>query len=309
MRLVFAGTPAVAVPSLERLHASEHDIVAVITRPDAPVGRKRVLTPSPVAVRAEELGIPVLRAARADDALTEQVAALAADLGVVVAYGALLREPLLSTPHLGWINLHFSLLPRWRGAAPVQHAIIAGDDVTGASVFQLEAGLDTGPVFGSIEQAIAPHATSGKLLETLSQSGAALLSDVVDALAAGTAVGVAQHGEVTLAPKLTIADAEIDATRPAAEVSSRIRGTTPEPGAFVNVDGIRLKVLDAAIAAGVAAVPAATIEARGSRLLLGTATDPVELITVHPAGKRPMSALDWWRGRGDRGPARTEVAQ
>ena len=309
MKLIFAGTPAVAVPSLDRLHASEHEILAVVTRPDAPLGRKRVLTPSPVAARAEELGIPVLRASRADDALTQQIASLAPDLGVVVAYGALLRQPLLSTPRLGWINLHFSLLPRWRGAAPVQHAIIAGDDVTGASVFQLEAGLDTGPVFGSLEQAIAPHATSGKLLDTLAQSGAGLLSDVVDALAAGTAVGVPQDGDVTLAPKLTIVDAEIDATRTADEVSGRIRGTTPEPGAFVTVDGIRLKILDAAVAQGVAAVPPATIEAQGSHLLLGTATEPVELLTVHPAGKRPMPALDWWRGRGDRGPARTEVTR
>ncbi|MFD1713592.1 methionyl-tRNA formyltransferase [Amnibacterium flavum] len=306
MKIVFAGTPAVAVPSLDAIASSGHDIVAVVTRPDAPLGRKRVLTPSPVGLRAEELGLPVLKAARADDELTDAIARLAPDLGVVVAYGALLRQPLLDTPRLGWINLHFSLLPRWRGAAPVQHAVIAGDTVTGASVFQLEAGLDTGPVFGTIEQPIAPHATSGKLLETLSHSGSELLLSVVDALADGSATAVAQVGEVTLAPKLGIVDAAIDAGRSAAEVSGRIRGTTPEPGAFVTIDGLRLKLLDAAIALDAPRIEPYVIESHGGRLLLGTATDPIELTSVHPAGKRPMPALDWWRGRGDRGPVRVD---
>src|SRR5690242_10789804 len=188
MRLVFAGTPAPAVPSLRRLAASAHDIAAVITRQDAPLGRKRVLTPSPVATAAEELGLPVIRADRLDAAATAEIAALEPDLGVIVAYGGLVREPLLSTPAHGWINLHFSLLPRWRGAAPVQHALIAGDARTGASVFQLVAELDAGDVFAEVAYRPAPDATAGDVLAALAEAGAELLAHVVDGIAAGTAL-------------------------------------------------------------------------------------------------------------------------
>ena len=294
MRVVFAGTPAVAIPGLDALVASEHEIAAVITRPDAPVGRKRVLTPSPVAAHAHALGLPVVRAARSDDELTAAVAAMQPDLGVVIAYGALLRAPLLTVPRLGWINLHFSLLPRWRGAAPVQRAVIAGDAMTGASVFQLEIGMDTGPVFASIERAIAPDDTAGSLLDALADDGAQLLREVVDALAGGTAIGTAQTGEPTLAPKLTLADAAIDPTETLDRVSSRVRGTTPEPGPYVIVGGDRLKLLDTRPVDEPA--PAATISEREGRILLGVADGALELLAVHPAGKKPMAAADWWRG-------------
>lgn len=297
MRLVFAGTPAVAVPSLLALNSAGHELAAVVTRPDAPVGRKRVLTPSPVAVAAEDAALPVLRAARADEALTSEIAALTPDLGVVVAYGALLRPPLLAVPRLGWINLHFSLLPRWRGAAPVQHAILAGDTVTGACVFQLEAGLDTGPVFARIEAAIAPTQTAGGLLDELAHSGAELLKNVVADLALGSARSEPQVGEVTFAPKLSALDGAVDPGRPAAEVSARIRGVTPEPGAFVAVDGARVKLLEVAGIRDSRVDPGA-IELREGRVLLGAADGAVELVTVQPAGKTAMSAVDWWRGRG-----------
>lgn len=297
LRIVFAGSPAAAVPSLRALAATDHQIVAVVTREDAPLGRKRVLTPTPVADAADALGIPVLKANRIAP-LEARIAALRPDLGVIVAYGGLIREPLLSTPRLGWINLHFSLLPRWRGAAPVQRALIAGDATTGAAVFQLVAELDAGPVFGALEQPIGRNETAGHLLEVLAERGAGLLTSVVDDLDAGTARAEPQGGEVTLAPKLELDDGRLDWARPAAELDARIRGTTPEPGAFALLDdGDRLKVLDAAIAHGDPALTPGEFDLRAGRLLVGTASDPVHLITVQPAGKRAMAAADWWRGR------------
>ena len=217
MRLVFAGTPEPAVPSLRRLAASDHDIVAVVTRRDAPLGRKRVLTPSPVAAAAAELGIDTIRADRLDAETSERIAALEPDLGVIVAYGGLVREPLLSAPAHGWINLHFSLLPRWRGAAPVQHALIAGDEQTGASVFQLVAELDAGDVFAELEHRPAPDATAGDVLAALADAGARAAADVVDAIAAGTAIARPQQGEPTTrrssATKTAASDGTSRATR------------------------------------------------------------------------------------------------
>ena len=297
MRIVFAGSPAAAVPSLRRLFASEHEIVAVITREDSPQGRRGILTPTPVAVVAEELGLPVIRANRLAGSATEQVEALQADLGVIVAYGGLVREPLLSAPRLGWINLHFSLLPRWRGAAPVQRAIIAGDDITGATVFQLVPELDAGDIYGRLTESVGRHQTAGNLLDSLSDSGAELLARVVDALADGSARAEAQVGDVTLAPKLTLADGEIDFTQSAEAVSALIRGVTPEPGAFTTVDGSRLKVLDAAIARDVPRQAPGEVVLVSKAVLVGTATDPIQLVTVHPAGRKAMDAGSWWRGR------------
>ena len=297
LELVFAGSPAAAVPSLQALTASRHDVLAVLTREDSPQGRRRELTPTEVARAADELALPVIKANRLAGAATDALTALRPDLGVIVAYGALVREPLLSMPRLGWINLHFSLLPRWRGAAPVQRAIIAGDDVTGASVFQLVAELDAGDVFGHVSQSIGAHETAGHLLDSLAYSGAELLVRVVDALADGTARAEPQVGDVTLAPKLTLEDGRIDWSRPATEVSSLIRGVTPEPGAFTMVGDLRVKVLEAAVARESPRLESGRFAADGSRLVVGTATDPIELISVHPSGKRAMDALDWWRGR------------
>jgi methionyl-tRNA formyltransferase len=297
MRLVFAGTPAVAIPSL-RAVAARHDVVSVITREDAPLGRKRVLTPSPVAVAADELGLPTIKANRLGEEATARVAELAPDLGVIVAYGGLVREPLLSLPRLGWINLHFSLLPRWRGAAPVQRAVIAGDAETGAAVFQLVPALDAGDVFSELRRPIGPDETAGELLDALAVSGAELLADTVDALAAGTATARAQVGEPTPAPKLSLDDARLDLGRPAAEVYARLRGVTPEPGAFALLDGERFKLVEARPALDEEALEPGRVELRGKRVLLGTGTSPLELRTVQPAGKRAMAAADWWRGRG-----------
>ncbi|MDR6613479.1 methionyl-tRNA formyltransferase [Leifsonia sp. 1010] len=295
MRIVFAGTPAVALPSLEAV-AARHEVVAVVTREDAPLGRKRVLTPSPVAQAAERLGLPVIKANRLGDDVTERIAALQPDLGVVVAYGGLVREPLLSLPRLGWVNLHFSLLPRWRGAAPVQRAVIAGDAETGAAVFHLVPELDAGDVYAELRRAIGPDETAGELLSALAEEGAALLADIADALAAGTAVATPQAGEVTLAPKLTLEDARLDLTEPAERVYARLRGVTPEPGAFVLLDGERFKVHEARTTDGEEPVAPGAVELRGKRVLVGTGTAPLELVTVQPAGKRAMHAADWLRG-------------
>ncbi|RFA14745.1 methionyl-tRNA formyltransferase [Subtercola boreus] len=295
MRLVFAGTPEVANPTLRRL-AAEHEVVAVITRLDAPQGRKRVLAPSPVATLAEELGIPVIKANRLDDEVTARVKALDAELGVIVAYGGFVREPLLSTPRLGWINLHFSLLPRWRGAAPVQHAIIAGDAVTGASVFQLVAGMDAGPVFQTLRTPIGAHQNAGSLLGSLADDGAGLVSEVVRGLADGTAVSIEQQGETTLAPKLGIEDARLDWSRGSAEIYQRLRGVTPEPGAFTTVAGERFKILEAEPARDAPPLPPGHIRLDGRTPVIGTADTPLRLVRVQPSGKKPMAAADWWRG-------------
>lgn len=298
MRLVFAGTPAAAVPSLRALAASDHEVAAVVTRRDAPLGRKRILTPSPVAQAAHELGLPVIKTDRLDDAATAQITGLDADLGVIVAYGGLVREPLLSAPAHGWINLHFSLLPRWRGAAPVQHALIAGDEVTGACVFQLVPALDAGDVFAEHRHVVADEETAGDLLETLAMAGADLLTGVVEAIADGTARATPQRGEATLAPKLGDADGRIDWTREARAVLGRIRGVTPEPGAHTVLEGARVKILAArpATQADLELTPG-EIALHGREVVVGTATDPVLLVRVQPAGRSAMAAGDWWRGR------------
>lgn len=296
MRLVFAGTPAAAVPTLRRL-ASEHDITAVVTRPDAPLGRKRVLTPSPVAQAAAELGLPVIHAARLDDAATAEVTALQPELGVIVAYGGLVREPLLSAPTAGWINLHFSLLPAWRGAAPVQRALIAGDAELGASVFQLVPELDAGDVFASRTVAVPPTATAGEALATLALDGAELTAEVVAGIADGSARAVPQQGEPTFAAKLTLEDGLLDFTRPLDAVYARFRGVTPEPGAHTTVGGQRLKILAAEPSPDAEVLPPGRLAGTKSGVRIGTATAPLTVTRLQPAGKGPMNAADWWRGR------------
>lgn len=294
MRLVFAGTPDAAVPSLRALAATSHEIAAVITRVDAPVGRRRTLTPSPVADTAAELGLSTIKAGRLDDAVTDEIAALRPDLGVVVAYGGLVRPRLLAVPRLGWINLHFSLLPRWRGAAPVQWSIIEGDTTTGASVFQLVEELDAGDVLEESAYEIPETATAGDVLATLAESGAELLAHTVDRLAEGAVTPRAQTGTPTYARKLSAEDGRVDWTQDAARVSARIRGASPEPGAWTTVDGDRLKLLDARHVD--ADIEAGLVEIRERTVLVGAATGAVALDRVQPSGKRPMAALDWWRG-------------
>jgi methionyl-tRNA formyltransferase len=298
VRLVFAGTPEVAVPSLEALVASHHEVLAVLTRPDARSGRGRALVPSPVRVRAQELGLEVLTPERpSDPALRARLGELAPDACPVVAYGGLIPPDLLAVPPAGWVNLHFSLLPAWRGAAPVQHAVMAGDEVTGATTFRLEQGLDTGPTYGVMTETIRPTDTAGDLLQRLSTAGAGLLVATLDGVETGDLEAVPQPGEgVSLAPKITVEDARVRWERPALAVDRQIRGCTPSPGAWTTFRGERLKLLPVTPALeGPSAAPGEIVPGRRT-VHVGTATGPVELGTVQPHGRKPMAAADWARG-------------
>lgn len=299
MRIVFAGTPATAVPTLEALVASRHEVAAVITRPDARVGRGRTLQPSPVAVAAEKHGIEVLKpVSTSAPEFLEALAATQARLGVIVAYGALLKRDVLDALEFGWINLHYSVLPAWRGAAPVQRSIMAGDEITGATVFSLVEALDAGPVLGTITDRIREEDTAGTLLERLSDEGARLMTDVVDHIEDGDIGAVRQpEDNVSYAHKLTTEDARIDWNRPAFAVDRHIRGCTPAPGAWTGVDGARLKVGPLTIAEESTLKPG--VAAIGKReVRVGTTTTDVVLGEVQPHGKKAMPAADWGRGLG-----------
>lgn len=292
MRIAFAGTPEAAVPSLDALLASRHELVAVVTRPDAPAGRGRALRPSPVKQRALAAGVEVLEPVHPrEEAFQARLAELAVDAVPVVAYGALLPPSALAVPRLGWVNLHFSLLPAWRGAAPVQHAVLAGDEVTGATTFLIEEGLDTGPWFGMLTEQVRPTDTSGALLERLATAGAGLLVATLDALETGSVQAVPQSTEgVSLAPKVTVADARVDWTAPALRVDRLVRACTPAPGAWTTFRDRRVKlgpvtVTEERLAPGVL-----------DGDLVGTATTAVRLGTVRPEGKGEMAAADWLRG-------------
>ena len=298
MRVLFAGTPEVAVPSLRAVLASPHEVVAVLTRPDAPAGRGRRLMPSPVAEIALAEGIEVLRPARAGDPeFLDRLAEIAPDAAPIVAYGGLIPPAALEIPTHGWINLHFSLLPAWRGAAPVQHAVMAGDEVTGASTFRLEQGLDTGPVFGVVTDAIGPTDTAGDLLGRLAQAGAGLLVATLDGLEAGALVPVAQSPDgVSLAPKIRVEDARVVWTDPARRVDRLVRGCTPAPGAWSEFRGERIKLGPVRPAAGVANLAAGEVRVAKNDVWVGTATHAVLLGEVKAEGKRQMPAGDWARG-------------
>jgi len=296
VRVLFAGTPAVAVPSLDALVDTGFDVVAVLTRPDAPVGRKRVLTPSPVAQRAAELGIPLIHAARLDADAIAKISAVQPDVAAIVAYGGLVPPAALGIPRHGWVNLHFSLLPAWRGAAPVQRSVMAGDDVTGAVTFQLEEGLDTGPVFGTLTEAVKAQDTAGDLLERLSHSGAVLLAQTLSAIDAGKASPRPQAGEVTLAPKLTLEDGHLNWSHPALAISRQARGVTPEPGAWTLLDGQRLKLEPVRLRPDVTDLAPGAAALQGKSVLVGTGSHAVELTRIQPAGKKMMAAADWARG-------------
>ena len=297
MRLVFAGTPEVAIPALDALAASEHEVVAVLTRPDAPAGRGRALVPSPVTSRARELGLAVWQpASLRDPSFLDLLRAAEVDLCPVVAYGNLIPQAALDVPVHGWVNLHFSLLPAWRGAAPVQHAIIAGDEITGASTFQIEAGLDTGPIYGTLTEPVLARDTSGDLLGRLAQAGAGLLVATIDGIARGELNAVPQSPDgVSRAPKIEVADARLDFAHPALAIERRIRGCTPAPGAWSTFRGERVKFGPAVLGDGDPLAPG-ELRIGKNQVEVGTATSPLILGGVQPLGKRSMPAADWARG-------------
>ncbi|EID52568.1 methionyl-tRNA formyltransferase [Saccharomonospora xinjiangensis] len=300
MRLVFAGTPAPAVPSLRALIESpRHDVVAVVTRPDAPAGRGRRLVRSPVGQLADEHGIEVLTPRRpGDEDFLARLTELAPDACPVVAYGALLPESALAVPAHGWINLHFSLLPAWRGAAPVQAAVRAGDEITGATTFRIVRDLDAGPVFGTVTEPVKPTDTAGELLDRLSLSGAALLVSTLDGIEDGTVRAVPQPADgVTYAPKVTVEDARITFGFPATAVDRHVRSVTPEPGAWAQFRGQRIKLGPMMPAEGeYTDLEPGEVRVERRRVLVGTATSALVLGEVQAQGKKRMSATDWARG-------------
>ncbi|AXX32639.1 methionyl-tRNA formyltransferase [Actinosynnema pretiosum subsp. pretiosum] len=300
MRLVFAGTPEPALPSLRALLASDrHEVVAVVTRPDAPTGRGRKVERSPVAALAEERGIEVLTPAKAGDPdFLARLAELAPDLCPVVAYGALLPAKALAIPTHGWVNLHFSLLPAWRGAAPVQASVRHGDDITGASTFRIVKELDAGPVFGVVTERVGERDTAGDLLGRLAESGARLLLSTVDGIEDGTLRAVEQSPEgVSHAPKISVEDARLDFTTPATALDRLARAVTPEPGAWAQFRGERLKLGPVApVEDPVEPLAPGQIKVERKRVLVGTATHPVRLGEVQAQGKKRMAATDWARG-------------
>ena len=299
MKLVFAGTPEVAVPALDALIASgRHEVAAVVTRPDAPAGRGRRLVASPVAERAEEAGIEVLKPVKPrDEAFLARLREIAPDCCPVVAYGALLPRVALDIPAQGWVNLHFSLLPAWRGAAPVQHAVMAGDEITGASTFLIEEGLDSGPVYGTVTEEVRPTDTSGDLLTRLAFAGAGLLVATMDGIEDGTLKAVPQPGDgVTLAPKISVEDAHVDWAAPALRVDRVVRGCTPAPGAWTVFRGERLKLIQVALAPERTDLAPGALGVGKNNVYVGTGSCAVELLWVQAQGKKPMRAADWARG-------------
>ena len=297
MRLIFAGPPEPAVPALRALiEHPDHEVVAVLTRPDARVGRGRSLKPSPVKEVAVEHGIEVIEPASLADAdARDRLRELAPDCIPVVAYGNLVPKDLLDLPRHGWVNLHFSLLPAWRGAAPVQAAIRAGDDITGAATFRIEEGLDTGPVLGTVTEEIRGTDTADDLLTRLAYSGADLLTATMDGLAAGALVPQPQTGEATYAPKITTEDARVDWSQPDFAVDRHIRAHTPGPGAWTMLADDRVKVGPVTLGADADLAPG-EIEVRKNEVLVGTGTGAVVLGQAQPPGKKMMNAADWARG-------------
>ncbi len=298
MRVLFAGTPAAAVPSLRAVLASRHEVVAVLTRPDARAGRGRKLAPSPVAEVAAAAGIEVLKPARPrDPEFLTRLAEIAPDCAPIVAYGGLIPRAALEVPRHGWVNLHFSLLPAWRGAAPVQHALLAGEDVTGASTFRLEEGLDTGPVYGVVTETVRPTDTSGDLLDRLADSGAGLLVRTLDGIEDGTLRPEPQPADgVTLAPKLTVEDAAVDWSAPAMHIDRVIRACTPAPGAWTIFRDTRLKLGPVTLERGRTDLGPGQLAVEKSGVRVGTGSHVVVLGEVQPQGKRAMPAADWARG-------------
>ncbi|GAA2059511.1 methionyl-tRNA formyltransferase [Catenulispora yoronensis] len=305
MRVLFAGTPEPALPALRALLDSRHEVVAVLTRPDARSGRGRRLEASPVARLAEEAGVEVLRPEKVrDPEFLARLTEIAPDCCPIVAYGGLIPKPALDVPRHGWVNLHFSLLPAWRGAAPVQQSVLHGDEITGASTFLLEEGLDTGPVFGTVTDEIRRTDTSGDLLARLAESGARLLAATLDAIEDGTARPVPQPADgVSLAPKLTATDARVDWTAPALRVDRLVRACTPAPGAWTVLPGrdgeedLRVKIFPVTALPGTCDVPPGRIVQDSRGLTVGTGSGhTVRLGDVQPQGKRRMAAADWARG-------------
>jgi len=312
MRVVFAGTPETAVPSLRAVLDSAHEVVAVVTRPDARTGRGRTMSPSPVAEVAAERGVEVLKPATPKDPeFLQRLREIAPECAPVVAYGGLLPQEALDVPRRGWVNLHFSLLPAWRGAAPVQYALLHGDEVTGATTFRIVPELDAGPVYGLFTEAIKPDDTAGTLLDRLAEHGAELLVATLDGIADGSLQERPQPADgVSLAPKVTVDDARVRWTDPALAVERRVRACSPAPGAWTTFRGERLKVGPVGLRPDVTSLAPGQVQATRREVFVGAADHAVALFEVRPQGKKPMPAADWARGvRPDSGEVMGETSE
>lgn len=296
--LIFAGTPPNAARTLEYLVQQGFEVSLVITRPDAPVGRKRVLTESAVAATAQKLGIDVYKTNSVDAAAIAKISQTGCDTAVVVAYGALLKQPALDALENGWFNVHYSLLPRWRGAAPVQHAILAGDKSTGVTLFKIDQGLDSGPVVASVPTQIQPGETSERLLSRLTELGCTLLGQELPGILLKNHRLVVQDetNEVTAAPKLTREHARIDWADQARVIEQKVLAMNPEPGAWTLLNGETFKIHDARVVASSENGPPGTVVAVDGKVIVSTGESVIELLKVQPAGKQSMSARDWARG-------------
>lgn len=301
MKVIYAGTPDVAVEPLKFLAAQpDIDIVAVLTRCDAPVGRKKIMTPSPVAQMACQLSVPTIKANRVDTEIIDTIAATGAEIGAIVAYGALLTKQALEALEKGWVNLHFSALPAWRGAAPVQRALLAGETTMAATTFVLDEGMDTGPVVRKFSDSLRSDDVAGTVLERLSHMGAPVLADSLRDIVSGV-IPTPQVGHATLAPKLTSADARLDWHQPGQHIAAKVRAVSPEPGAWTELESTRFKILGPVFEHNtdepLPKLEPGRVSIVNRRVFVGTGTHPLELVRVHPAGKKPMDAIDWARGR------------
>lgn len=298
MRVIFAGTPHNAADTLIALHKSGIEIVGVLTRTDAPVGRKKVLTQSPVAEAASTLGVPVIKANQVDHETLEKISALKPELGVVVAYGTFLSSEVLNSLPKGWINLHYSLLPALRGAAPVQHALLQGLSTTGVTAFQLDQGMDTGPILIQVPTTVEPNENSGRLLSRLTDLGISALLEVIPAIAAGIALAKPQDSaNASFAPKINRVDSQIDWSESAIRIEQKVRAMNPEPVAWTYLDTESFRILEAfAHSSSVLSATVGSLQLIEGKVLVQTSSGSLELITVQPTGKNEMSAADWFRG-------------
>ncbi len=298
MRILFAGTPSTAASVIEGLLTSGHDVVAVLTREDAPTGRKKILTPSPVAELASSKGIPTIKANSLSADVLAEIASHQVEFAVVVAYGVILKQEALDLLPKGWFNLHFSVLPKWRGAAPVQRAIEHGESSTGVTLFKIDKGLDTGPIVGVLETVIGPDENAGELLDRLSLLGLTLLNEQLPRMYAGTESLTEQVGEVTLAPKTSRADAKLVFSQPAKVLENLVRAMNPEPMAWCLLGDQPMRVLTArAYAEDIDAHETGSVVLVSDRILVSCANNTaLELIEVQPASRNAMSAKDWFNG-------------
>ncbi len=300
MKIVFAGTTVQAAAVLKHLHNTQHSVVAVLTREDAPVGRKAIVTPSAVAQLAEELSLPIIKANRISDEVVSQLDGYQPDLGVVIAYGSLLKAPALAVPAHGWINLHFSLLPKWRGAAPVQHSLLAGDPITGVSIFRLDEGMDTGPLLASVPTEVQPDENAGELLNRLTQIGISALDESLARIDAGIAVFEPQTGIATVAGKLQRSDAKIDWSLNAECINNLVRAMNPEPIAWTTFGESTMRVLSSRPSRQISELHRGTVFMENNQAYVTCGSNSVlQLIQVQPAGKNSMSAADWLRGQSE----------